>query len=177
MSLKTKSDQPVKTLTRIRKTSGNISGIQEPMVKLEILSSLRSQGITLHNSSIDVLKLKGCELKKLNSMGILNLEQLANAPESVLRAVPHFGVMKVRKLKIKLNAYVLGLQPGLIPPSENQSEIDLKEEPGVIKEENDSALTSAFEFISELEAASESLEKLRRRMRLYVAEIKKQQNQ
>jgi hypothetical protein len=151
--------------------------IKDPMVNPEILASLRSQGIALNTTSIDVLKLKACELKKLHSMGMSNLEQLANATESVLRAVPHFGVMKVRKLKIRLNAYILGLQPGMLLHSGSQSEVGLEEELGNEIEENNSALSSAFEFISELEAAEESLEKLRKRMRLYVAEIKKQKNQ
>ncbi|MBN1189650.1 MAG: hypothetical protein JXA46_07855 [Dehalococcoidales bacterium] len=144
------------------------------MVSPALVSSLRSQGINLSNTSIDVLKLKGCELKKLRGLGMLNLEQLANATESVLRAVPHFGVMKVKKLKTRLNAYILGLHPGLVMLSESNAEIDTGRE-RVIADSDDMAISSTFEFISELEEASESLEKLRKRIRLYVAEIKRQQ--
>lgn len=177
MSLKTKSNQPVKTLPRNRRPARSISRIPEQMVSPDILSSLRSQGIALSNTSIDVLKLKACELKKLRSLGMLNLEQLASSTESVLRAVPHFGIMKVRKLKTRLNAYVLSLQPGHTQLPDNQREEGVEEESRTLTDEDDSALSSAFEFITELEAASESLEKLRKRIRLYVAEIKKQRNQ
>ncbi len=177
MSLKTKNDQPVETLLHNRKPAKSVSRVQDQMVNPDILAGLRGQGISLRDTSIDVLKLKGCELKKLHSLGMTNLEQLANSTESVLRAVPHFGIMKVRKLKLRLNAYIFSLQPGLTTFSEIQAETRPREEPDSRTGENDPALSSAFEFVAELEAASESLEKLRKRIRLYLAEVKKQQKQ
>jgi hypothetical protein len=169
-----KSDPSVKTLPRKRRVSPAIIRIQEPMVNPELLGRLSSQGTALKDINIDCLKLKGCESKKLYSLGIFNLEQLGNTSESTLRAVPHFGILKVRRLKTQLNAYLLSLLSDVNPLPENQSVVCHEEQPEVHSGEDDSQLSSTFEFItSELEAASESLEKLKKRVHLFAAQIRK----
>jgi hypothetical protein len=169
-----KSDQMIKTLPRKRRLSGGTTRTPEPMVNPELLAQLSSQGMDLRNINIDCLKLKACESKKLYSLGIFNLEQLGNTSEPALRAVPHFGILKVRRLKAKLNTYLLSLLSGVIPPAENQP-APINEEPSPAAED-DAQLSSTVEFISELEAASQSLEKLKKRLNLFAAQIKKNQN-
>jgi hypothetical protein len=175
--LNMKSDQPVRTLPRKWKTTRADNGTPEPMVNPEMLSLLHSQGITLDDIKIDILKLKACESKKLYSLGILNLEQLSNTSESALRVVPHFGVLKVRRLKAKLNSHLVSLLSGISPLPEIQNVMQNGKPPMVLNREYDPELSSIVEFIAELEAASESLEKLRRRIRQYVEDIRKNQRQ
>jgi hypothetical protein len=169
-----KSDQVIKTLPRKRRMPGDTTRIQEPMVNPELLAKLSGQGIDPVDINIDCLKLKTCESKKLYSLGIFNLDQLGNTSESSLRAVPHFGILKVRRLKAKLNSYLLSLASGVNPAAENQP-APKSEEPSPAAEV-DVQLSSAVEFISELEAASQSLEKLKKRLHLFTAQIRKTRN-
>jgi hypothetical protein len=171
------SDQSLKTLPRNRKPARTIDGVRETMGKPELLSSLHCQGIALVDTGIDVLRLKGCESKKLNSLGISNLEQLANTTETALRAIPHFGILKVRRLKVRLNAYLLTLLSGVNPPLDIQPPVKTEERPVVIESKDAAQLSSISEFIAELEDASQSLDKLKKRIHRYVAELRKDQYQ
>jgi hypothetical protein len=169
-----RNDQLLKTLPRSRKTGRIDAPDQLPMVNPELLRTLNNHGISLSVTGIDVLRLKGCESKKLYGLGIANLEQLANTSESALRIIPHFGIMKVRRLKARLNSYLLTLINDVVPAQEVQPEVKI-EEPPIVAERDDSQLNDAFEFISELEAATQSLDKLKKRMHVFVAELKKNQ--
>jgi hypothetical protein len=168
-----KNDQLLKTLPRKWRTLKTDS--ETPLVDSSLLTSLHNQGIDLNNISIDVLKLKTCESKKLYSLGILNLKQLSNTSESALRVVPHFGIMKVRRLKARLVAHLATLTNDISQLPEMPGKAVMENPPAAAGPEHDSQLTSVIEFIAELEAASESLEKLKKHIRLYVAEISKNQ--
>jgi hypothetical protein len=172
-----KSNRSVKTVPRNRRPSRAITRTQESLANPELLLNLCNQGIDLKDISIDVLNLKGCESKKLYSLGILKLDQLSNISESALRAIPHFGIMKVRRLKATLNSFHLALSTNVSPFPEIQPAAKNEEQPGVLTCGGDSLSSSTAEFISELEATSESLDKLKGRIRLYIAEIRKNQSQ
>jgi len=156
--------QSVRTLPG-RRPKKTVSPPGEPMVNPQLLSSLRSQRITLNDKSIDVLKLRGCEAKKLQEIGIINLEQLANSNERALRTIPHFGIMKVRRLKSRLNTYLSSLAPAGIQPEEDDSSFLEIQADACIAVEDDPQLSAADDIILELEATSKTLEKLKQRLR------------
>ncbi len=168
----------VRALPRNRRILNRTPRAQQLMVDAEVLSSLSHQGIVLNSTSLDVLRLKGCESKKLSSLGILNLEQLATSNEASLLAIPHFGVLKVRRLKTKLNSYLTGLstgQPSLPDDASARGEAIKPDDQPAIQEGADNSLDSTLEVLSELEAASQSLEKLKKRIHTYITEIRKNQ--
>jgi hypothetical protein len=172
-----KSDQSVKTPTRGRRSRKSHIQPPEPMVDPNILARLQNQGLSLHETSIEVLKLRGCESRQLRAIGIFTLEQLASTNEDLLRMIPHFGITKVRKLKARLDSYLAATSNGVHLEFSTPPPIQPKglSNTTITNGEN-SRLSSTCEFISELEAASESLDKLKKRLRTYVAEIKKSES-
>jgi hypothetical protein len=171
-----KSEQSLKTLPRRWRTSVIDKVKVEPMADSDLLASLHNRGIALQDISIDVLRLKSCESKKLNSLGILNLEQLSNTSETALRIIPHFGILKVKRLKARLTSHLNTLTSGDSPVSVTTLG-RVEDQPPMVSNKENASFTAAAEIISELEAVSESLERLRRRIRLYIVEIKKDRDQ
>jgi hypothetical protein len=172
-----RSDQSIKKLPRGRKPGKSHTQSPEPMADPNLLSLLQNQGVSLQKINIEVLGLRGCEAKQLRAVGILNLEQLASSNEAVLRIVPHFGIMKVKRLKSRLNSYLAAMLKGDNPELNIQPLIQTARllNPQTTHE-NVIHIPSTSDFISELEAASESLNKLRKRLHLYVDEMKKSES-
>ena len=76
-----------------------------PMVDPRLLDRLISQGVKLAETPIAVLGLRGGDLKRLKDAGIINLEQLAKSNDTNIFNIPHFGIMKVNRIKIALRSY------------------------------------------------------------------------
>jgi hypothetical protein len=136
------------------------------MADPELLSKVQVRGVRLQETSIQVLGLSGYDLKRLGDFRLFSLEQLANCLEADILNIPHFGIMKVRRMKASLSVYLNSRLNGDRPELELQSETISREVSEPAK--SDIKVTdSASEINSppELEAVSKSLDKLEKRVK------------
>jgi hypothetical protein len=138
----------------------------ETMADPKLLEKVQVQGIRLQETGLHVLGLSGYDLKRLGDAGILSFDQLANCLESNILNIPHFGVMKVRRMKAGLGSYLnsrlnskrLEPEPGSGIPDKEAAE-PVESSPPMAD------FTSKGSPQPELEAFSKSLDKLEKRVK------------
>jgi hypothetical protein len=144
--------------------AGGVSS-SRPMVNPNLLTRLQHKEAVLEETHIAVLGLSVFDIKRLEEAGIFNLKQLAAWPDANILNIPHFGTIKVRRLKADLESYITG-----ILKEQNQEFEQLAGMPytGTSKnEEADLETIHAFSRLnseSEMAAFSKSLEKLKKRL-------------
>jgi hypothetical protein len=95
-------------LSQVRQRRGSII-VSRLMADPDLAEQVRSQGVKLQETGIGVLGIRVQDLKRLEDADINNIEHLALCSEDRVLSIPHFGIMKVRKIKTDLNLYLTSL--------------------------------------------------------------------
>jgi hypothetical protein len=99
-------------LTQIRRKASRGSAFSKPFINPILTSRLKSQGVSLQEKDIEVLKLGRGDLIKLGDAGIFTLEQLTGCIETAVTTIPHFGKIKISRLRAKVLSYLTSLLSG-----------------------------------------------------------------
>jgi hypothetical protein len=98
--------------TQSRQHANRSSAFSKPFINPILTSRLRSQGVSLRERNIEVLKLGRGDLIKLGDAGIFTLEQLTDCSETAITIIPHFGKIKISRLKAEVHSYLTSLLSG-----------------------------------------------------------------
>jgi hypothetical protein len=99
-------------LVQIRQRNRGNNAFSEPFINTILISRLKSQGVSLLETNIEVLDLGRGDLIKLGDAGIVTLEQLSSCIEMAVATIPHFGKIKISRLKAKVYSYLTSLLNG-----------------------------------------------------------------
>ena len=150
-------------LSQIRQRRRHVA-ISRLMADPELIEQVRSQGVKLQELNIGVLGVRVQDQKRLEDADINNIEQLALCSEEQVLSIPHFGTMKVRKIKSDLNLYLTSLL--------NEQNRDFKFQPEILETKSNLAQPGNEDILpainlnpnSELEAFAKSIDLLEKRL-------------
>lgn len=88
-----------------------ISGSQssQPLVSPRLLMKVEQQKAIPDGTRIDMLGLEGSDIKRLGEAGIFTLKQLVVLRDRDILNIPHFGIIKIRRLKATLKSYLTAM--------------------------------------------------------------------
>jgi hypothetical protein len=93
------------------------------MVDPCLLNRARRQGLVLKETEIRVLGLRESDLKRLKDININTLEQISTCDEETIRTLPHFGLIKVNRIKEDLKSYLINVLDEQKPETNQQPSI------------------------------------------------------
>ena len=141
-----------KTVHQIRYFANSVALVRKPFANPILVSKLRSQGVLLQEKNFEALKLSPKDLERLGDAGIFTLEQLADCIETVIATIPHFGKVKIQRLKANLQSYLLSLLCDAGEESDKQYRLPITEPVKSVKVKRKfTRVSPKANFISDLE--------------------------
>ena len=90
----------------IKRFGTNGSQSSQPIVSPRLLMKVQQQKAIPDGTRIDMLGLEASDLKRLGEAGIFTLNQLIVLRDLDILNIPHFGIIKIRRLKATLKSYL-----------------------------------------------------------------------
>jgi len=81
----------------------------QPIVSPRLLMKVQQQKAISDSTRIDMLGLEASDLKRLGEAGIFTLKQLIVLRDLDIFNIPHFGIIKIRRLKATLKSYLTAM--------------------------------------------------------------------
>jgi hypothetical protein len=155
-----KKEQNVLIMPRIGQYYSNVVPSSKAMVSPGLLYQIRNKEAILEETQIGVLGLSTFDLRRLREAGIITLRQLADCNTTDILNIPHFGIKKVRRLKANFESFLTSIIDKPILGIDQPSGMPLERTTDLFKSDQKPILSPD----SELEAFSESLEKLKKQL-------------